>query len=163
MSAGVFDDEDDYYTGPPATPETIGAAEESLGVRLPASYVALLGERNGGALLKRCFPTTFPTSWAPDHIGINAILGVGGEWGIDNPVGGSRYLIGEWGYPDVGVVFCSLPSGGHDAVMFDYRDCGPEGEPAVVYVDEDRVPQRIAGSFDEFVAGLMVCPPPDLG
>jgi hypothetical protein len=61
------------------------------------------------------------------------------------------------------VVFCSTPSGGHDAVMLDYRDCGPEGEPAVVYVDEDRVPQRIAGSFDEFVAGLMECPPPDLG
>ncbi len=151
-----------YYTGPPVTPESIGAAEESLGVRLPVSLVALLGERNGGALLRRCFPTPFATSWAPDHIGVDAILGVGGEWGIDSELG-SRYMIGEWGYPDVGVVFCSTPSGGHDTVMLDYRECGPEGEPAVVYVDEDRVPQRIAGSFDEFVAGLIECPPPGLG
>lgn len=160
--AGFFG-ESDYYTGPPVTPQAIRAAEESFGVRLPASYLALLGERNGGVPRLRCFPTSFPTSWAPDHIGVDAILGVGGEWGIDNTDRGSRYMVAEWGYPDVGVVICDTPSGGHDTVMLDYTECGPEGEPAVVYVDEDRVPRRIAASFAEFAAGLIECPPPDLG
>ena len=34
--------------------------------------------------------------------------------------------------------------------MLDYSECGPEGEPAVSNVDEDRVPRRVAPSFDEF-------------
>lgn len=153
-----FFGDSDYFTGPPVTAEAVQAAERSLGVRLPASYVALLGERNGGAPKLECFPTPFATSWAPDHIAIDAILGVGGEWGIDDNSLGSRSMIEEWGYPDVGVVICSTPSAGHDTVMLDYRQCGPEGEPGVMYVDEDRAPQRIAGSFEEFIAALMECP-----
>ena len=158
----VFDDSD-YYTGPPVTPDAVGAAEVSLCVRLPASYVALLGERNGGSPNRRCFPTPFPTSWAPDHISIDAILGIGGEWGIDSEDLGSHYMVAEWGYPDVGVAICAMPSGGHDTVMLDYRECGSEGEPAVAYVDEDRDPRQIASSFQAFVDGLIDCPPPNLG
>jgi hypothetical protein len=157
-----FDDEDDYFTGPPLTQEAIGTAELHLGVRLPASYLALLAERNGGVPRLTCFPTAFPTSWASDHIGIDAILGIGGERGIDSPVGGSRYMVAEWGYPDIGVVIVDTPSGGHDTVMLDYSECGPDGEPAVVYVDEDRVPRRIAETFADFIVGFMECPPVDL-
>jgi hypothetical protein len=69
-----FDADDDYYSGLPATAEAIQGAEGSLGVKLPGSYVDLLGERNGGRPRARCFPTPFATSWAPDHIGIDAIL-----------------------------------------------------------------------------------------
>lgn len=127
-------------------------------MQLPRSYVtALIEERNGGTLLRSCYPTTFATSWAPDHIEVRALLGVGGKWGIDSPNQGSTAMIAEWGYPPVGVVICDMPSGGHDAVMLDYSECGPEGEPAVVYIDEDRVPRRIAGSFEEFLAGLVDC------
>jgi SMI1-KNR4 cell-wall len=158
----VFDDSD-YFSGPPVTPVAVRAAEASLGVSLPAAYVALLSERNGGSPNRRCFPTPFSTSWAPDHIGIDAILGVGGEWGIDSVGLGSRDMVAERGYPDLGVVICAMPSGGHDSVMLDYRDCGPEGEPAVVYVDEDRVPRQIASSFEAFVEGLIDCPPANLG
>jgi hypothetical protein len=42
-------------------------------------------------------------------------------------------------------------------VLLDYSESGPEGEPAVVYVDEDRVPRRIADSFDEFLQRLVPC------
>lgn len=71
----VFDD-GVYYPGPPVTPvtpEAIGAAKVSLGVRLPVSYVLLLGERDGGALRLRCFPTAFATSWAPASLSIVTI------------------------------------------------------------------------------------------
>jgi hypothetical protein len=149
----LFED-GDYYTGPPLDSDMLRRAEDTLGVRLPRSYADVLFQRNGGALRRRCFPTEFRNSWADDHIEIRALLGIGGQRGIDS---WSPAMIAEWGYPDVGVVIGDLPSGGHDTVMLDYSESGPDGEPAVVYVDEDRVPRRIASSFDEFLSGLVSC------
>ncbi|MEJ2857867.1 MULTISPECIES: SMI1/KNR4 family protein [unclassified Saccharothrix] len=153
-----FWEEDPYYTGPPLTEDLVRGAETSLGVRLPRAYLGLLARRNGGTPRRRCVFTPFPTSWAPDHFEIRGLRGIGGKWGIDSPDLGSRYMVEEWGYPDVGVVICQLPSAGHDTVMLDYRDCGPEGEPAVVYVDEDRVPRRVADTFAQFTTTLRTCP-----
>lgn len=153
-----FDDHNDYYTGPPLTDAMVLQAEEVLGVKLPISYVELLHGRNGGVPRHRCCPTEFPTSWAPDHIEIAAIRGIGGEWGIDSTSGlGSVDMVAEWGYPEIGIVFCDMPSGGHDAVMLDYSASGPAGDPAVVYVDEDRIPRRIADSFQSFLNSLVSC------
>ncbi|GAA2795617.1 SMI1/KNR4 family protein [Crossiella cryophila] len=150
----LFEDSD-YYTGPQVDWDMIRVAEKDLGVRLPRGYIEMLLVRNGGTPRRRCCPTTFPTSWADDHFEISGIRGIGGPWGIDSSSGlGSSYLIKEWGYPEIGVVFCDTPSAGHDTVMFDYSECGPEGEPAVAYVDEDRVPRRVASSFDEFISML---------
>ncbi|MCT9078512.1 SMI1/KNR4 family protein [Streptomyces fulvoviolaceus] len=136
----------------------IRRAEEELGVRLPRSYVDVLLLRNGGTPRHRCCPTTFPTSWADDHFEISGIRGIGGTWGIDSSSGmGSSYLIAEWRYPDIGVVICDTPSAGHDTVMLDYSGCGPEGEPSVAYIDEDRIPRKVAESFEEFLARLVPC------
>ena len=44
--------------------------------------------------------------------------------------------------------------------MLDYRTCGPEGEPKVVHVDEDRRPRLVAESFEAFLSGLRDCPEP---
>ncbi|HZM82681.1 MAG TPA: SMI1/KNR4 family protein [Candidatus Limnocylindrales bacterium] len=152
----VFEDDDDEYTGAPLTSEMVRHAEEVLGVRLPRAYVDVLLQRNGGVPQHRCFPTEFTTSWAPDHIEIEALLGIGGEWGIDT-LHGEAGIIAEWGYPEIGVVFCDTPSGGHDTLMLDYSECGAEGEPAVAYIDEDRIPRHIARTFDEFMARLVSC------
>lgn len=126
-------------------------------MRLPRTYLDILSVRNGGTPRRRCLPTPFPTSWAPDHIKISGILGIGGDWGIDNPDRGSAYMIAEWGYPEIGIVICDTPAAGHDAVMLDYTDCGPTGEPAVAYIDEDRVPRRVADSFAAFLEALVDC------
>ncbi len=156
-SNDMFED-DEYYTGPPLDDELVRSAEESLGVRLPRSYVELLAHRNGGVLKRGCFLTGFATSWAPDHFEVRAILGVGGDWGIDSADDqGSDNQIEEWGYPPIGVVICDMPSGGHDAVMLDYSECGPNGEPAVAYIDEDRISRRVADSFAAFLSGLTPC------
>ncbi|WBB58724.1 SMI1/KNR4 family protein [Streptomyces sp. WMMC500] len=153
----LFEDSD-YYTGPPVDGDMIRRAEEVLGVRLPRSYVDVLLLRNGGTPRRRCFPTIFSTSWAENHFEISGIRGIGGSWGIALSSGkGSPYLISEWGYPEIGVVICDTPSAGHDTVMLDYSECGPKGEPAVAYVDEDRVPRRVANTFDEFIRGLVSC------
>jgi hypothetical protein len=151
---GVFTDAT-YYRGPPLTDAAIDAAEAALGRRLPATYVQLLRVQNGGSLVKRCVATPYATSWAPDHIEVTALFGIGGERGIDTEFG-SDYLVREWGYPPVGVVIADMPSGGHDAVMLDYSDERSD-EPAVVYVDEDRVPRPLADTFGEFLAVLRDC------
>jgi hypothetical protein len=146
-------DESTYYTGPDLTDALIASAELRLGYRLPSSYIELLRVRNGGIPRRRRFRTDFATSWAPDNFEISAFRGVGGPWGIDSdgPLS-SREMIAEWGYPDIGIVICDMPSGGHDAVMLDYRE-GPR-DPKVAYVDEDRVPHVVARSFTEFVEHL---------
>lgn len=140
--------------GAPVTDETVRAAEVSLGVRLPAAYVALLRQQNGGVPERRCFPMTRRTSWASDHIAVATLLGLGTVDGIDGELG-SEYMIQEWGYPGVGIVIFSTPSGGHDTVMLDYTQCGSQGEPRVVYVDEDRIPVPVASSFKEFIDALV--------
>ena len=152
-----FFEDDDCFTGPPITPELIQGAETRLGVRLPAAYKNLLSERNGGSPRRRCFMTDFETSWAPGFFEISALLGVGGERGIDGDMG-SDYLVGEWDYPDIGVVICVTAAAGPDTVMLDYRDCEPGDEPSVAYIDEDRVPRTSASSFDGFVSQLVVTP-----
>ncbi|MFE4216971.1 SMI1/KNR4 family protein [Streptomyces sp. NPDC056844] len=146
--------EESDWVGPPVDIEMIRRAEDVLQVRLPKTYVDLLFVQNGGILSNRCFPTRFPTSWASDHVCIDAIWGVGGVYGVDVTSPG---MITEWGYPEIGVVFGLTPSGGHDTVMFDYTSCGSNGEPSISYVDEDRVPRRIANSFSEFLHGLVSC------
>jgi len=134
----------------PFREELVAAAELSLGVKLPESYIQLLRMRNGGRPVNRRVCTPFRTSWSRDGFEIHSIIGIGSSLGIDGEYG-SRYMIAEWDYPDVGIVIASTPSAGHDTVMLDYSK---GGEPSVIYVDEDRVPRAIAPNFAEFLAAL---------
>lgn len=149
-----FFDSSRYYTGPPLSAQLVSAAEETLGRRLPADYLELLSIQNGGTPKSRCFRTDFPTSWAEGHFEISGIRGLGGPWGIDSASGlSSPEMIAEWGYPDVGVVLCDMPSGGHDAVMLDYS-ASPD-QPRIIYVDEDLSTHVVAASFSDFISRLV--------
>jgi hypothetical protein len=136
----------------------ITSIEKELGYKLPASYVALMKQQNGGIPKDTCFPTEEATSWAEDHIAITGILGIGREksYSLCGELG-SRFMIEEWGYPDIGVVICDCPSAGHDVVMLDYRACGPDGEPEVIHVDQedDYEITFLAENFEEFIRGLV--------
>lgn len=149
---------DEYYTGPALTDEMVHAAERELGYTLPKAYVALLCEKNGGVPHRCCLPITYETSSSKGFVEITAIFGIGGAWGIDNKEFGSQYLVKEWGYPDLGIVVCSMPSGGHDTVMLDYSECGPHGEPDVIYVDDERDVYQLAETFADFLERLVHCP-----
>jgi hypothetical protein len=46
-------------------------------------------------------------------------------------------MIDEWGYPGVGVVIAPTPWRVHTAVMLDYSECGPAGEPRVIHVETE--------------------------
>lgn len=129
---GLFE-EDEEGECPPLKPAMVRAAEKKLGYRLPSVYVELLKVCNGGALKRSVFPTKKCPRWAEDHVAFEQVMGIGGDWGIESATG-SAHLIAEWEYPDVGVV---ISSDGHTAFMLDYSECGPEGEPRVIWVDTE--------------------------
>ncbi|MDO7908214.1 SMI1/KNR4 family protein [Paenibacillus sp. JX-17] len=146
------------YESEPLTDAMIASVEEELGYKLPASYIALMKQRNGGIPKATCFPTEEATSWAEDHIAISGMLGIGRDksYSLCGDMG-SRFMIEDWGYPDIGVMICDCPSAGHDIVMLDYRACGREGEPEVIHVDQEAGYEItfLAGNFEEFIRGLV--------
>ncbi|CEP45648.1 SMI1 / KNR4 family [[Clostridium] sordellii] len=132
--------------------------EQELGYKLPMSYIWLMRQHNGGIPINTCFPIKTPTSWAEDHIKITGIMGIG----RDKPCSicgelGSRFMIEEWGYPNIGIAICDCPSAGHDMIFLDYRKCGPQGEPQVVHIDQDDDYNItiLANTFEEFIIGLV--------
>jgi hypothetical protein len=158
---GFWDDGDysrDNHTEPPPSDALIAEVEAGLGFRLPDAYVELARMRNGGCVAWCCYPMAQPTSWADDHIAITSIAAIGR--GTSNSLLGdlgSPFMQSEWGYPEWGVVFTDNPSAGHDVLMLDYRQCGPQGEPAVVFVDQesDYAVTPVAPDFATFIRGLV--------
>lgn len=57
----------------------------------------------------------------------------------------------------IGVAICDCPSAGHDMIFLDCRECGPQGEPKVVHIDQeyDYEITPLADSFEEFIRGLV--------
>ena len=145
------------YVSDPPSDELIASVEEELGYKLPAAYIWLMKQHNGGIPMNTCYPCDEPTCWADDHVAITGIFGIGREKSC-SLCGelGSQFMIDEWEYPAIGVAICDCPSAGHDMIFLDYRACGPQGEPAVVHVDQenDYKITHLADSFEEFIRGL---------
>jgi hypothetical protein len=161
FDASDFWEKSDYadkeYVEPPPTDIDIASVERDLGYRLPTSYVELMRVQNGGIPRLTCHRTKERTSWAPDHVAIDGIKGIGRSkaWSLCGDLG-SRQLLEEWGYPPIGIYFGDCPSAGHDALCLDYSKCGPKGEPQVVHVDQefDYKITFVAPSFEAFIRGL---------
>ena len=145
------------YVSDPPSDELIASVEEELGYKLPAAYIWLMKQHNGGIPVNTCYPCDEPTCWAEDHVAITGIFGIGREKSC-SLCGelGSQFMIDEWEYPAIGVAICDCPSAGHDMIFLDYRACGSQGEPAVVHVDQenDYKITHLADSFEEFIRGL---------
>ena len=145
------------YVSEPSSDELIASVEEELGYKLPAAYIWLMKQHNGGIPVNTCYPCDEPTCWAEDHVAITGIFGIGREkiYSLCGELG-SQFMIDEWEYPAIGVAICDCPSAGHDMIFLDYRACGPQGEPAVVHVDQenDYKITHLADSFEEFIRGL---------
>lgn len=146
----------DYYGCGRLTPAVLAEAENTLGYKLPESYIWLMNRHNGGVPVNRAFPTETPTSWADSHMAIEGIYGIGQNV-RGSIVDGTRLMIEGWGYPDIGPAICDCPSGGHDEVFLDYRECGSRGEPKVVLVDQedDYSITPLADTFEAFIRGLV--------
>lgn len=150
--------EDDDDTEPAPSDQLVESIEEELGFRLPDSYIALSRLRNGGRFLRGAHTTSEPTGWADDHIAVTALRAIG-RTRPSSLIGelGSTFMRDEWGYPAWGVGIADTPTAGHEQVMLDYRACGPDGEPRVVYVDQERdfAVTEIAPDFATFLRGLV--------
>lgn len=145
------------YVSEPFKKELINEIEKELGYKLPASYIYLMKKQNGGIPKRYCCPTNTSTSWSDNHIQINGILGIGNTK-YNSLCGnfGSKFWIEHWEYPDIGIAICDCPSAGHDMVFLDYRECGPNGEPKVVHIDQefDYKITLLAQNFEEFITKL---------
>lgn len=139
---------DENYKEAPFTPEILAAVESELGYKLPQSFIALIAVQNGGMFVKNCFPTTQRNSWAKDHVQICEVSGIGFEKeGSLCGETGQKLWLEEWEYPPIGVYFANDPSGGHALFALDYRECGKNGEPKVVFVE-------LAPDFETFIRSL---------
>ena len=145
------------YLGKPATDKDFEKVEKELGYRLPDSYKALMRIQNGGELRKNNFEGPFKRNWARKNFDVVGVYGVDSskKYSLCGEFG-SKFWIEEWKYPNIGVVICGTSSGGHDMIFLDYSDCGPEGEPCVVHIDQEGGYEitYLADNFKDFVDGL---------
>jgi hypothetical protein len=156
-----FWEDSDYarkvYVGSLLNDQDVSEVEGELGYKLPSSYVALMRNQNGGIPRLTNYRTNERTSWADDHVSITGIYSIGrdmtcslcGEFSC-------AFWVEEWGYPPIGIYFADCPSGGHDMICPDYRECGPRGEPTVVHVDQEDNYKitYLAKDFESFIRGL---------
>lgn len=147
---------DGSYVSAPFDEEMLKSIENELGYKLPASYVNLMKQKNGGALERCMFEADYDF-----YVEVHAIYGIGREKS-DSLCGsnGSKFWIEEWEYPNIGVAIADCPSAGHEMIFLDYRECGPNcenGEPKVVYIDQESDYNIVvlANTFEEFINGLM--------
>jgi hypothetical protein len=148
----------DEYVEPTPSDQLIASIEAEIGYRLPDAYIALAHVRNGGLLARGAHPTTEPTGWACDHIAVTGIYAIGrtSRYSLCGEIG-ATFMREEWGYPDWGIGIADTPTAGHEQIMLDYRECGPTGEPRIVYVDQEDDYQVtvIAPDFASFLRGLV--------
>jgi hypothetical protein len=147
----AFWGDSDYFTGPPLTDAAVRKAEKRLGYKLPEAYLRLLRIRNGGSPRKPYFHIEGLAGWDTGYFQVDSLRGIGHkDWSIDTNDMGDNY-------PDIGLRICDTPSGGHDAVMLDYSECGPKGEPRVVHAEQGCDASEVtvlAPDFLAFVAAL---------
>ncbi|GAB6991039.1 SMI1/KNR4 family protein [Paenibacillus pini] len=143
------------YVMAPPTDDLIDSVQQELVFVLPAFYIQMMKVHNGGIPHNRIFPIVGATSEA-DAVTISAILGIGREK-RNSLCGdlGSRHVIENGGYPEIGVVICECPSES-GVVMLDYRSSGNDGEPEVVHVGKENHYKitMLAPNFEMFVRGL---------
>lgn len=158
---GLWDDCDysrDKYTGKAPTADEMAAVEVELGYRLPAAYKALVAQHNGGLLMRNACPNSLIRDWTAAAYSVESIYGMdrSKEYSLCGSMG-SRFWMDEWHYPAIGVVVGDTISAGHQMIVLDYSDCGPQGEPCVVSIDQESNFEisYLADNFAQFIRSLI--------
>ena len=145
--------EDEYaknYLSEQVTDDLIREIEAELGYKLPDSYVYLMKLHNGGCPKRTVVKGTYCE--------IEGIFGIGREkrLSICGYMGYSGWM-DEWEYSKLGIPICDTINGGHTMVFLDYRECGKDGEPKVVEIDQesDYEIEVLADNFEEFIGKLV--------
>ncbi|MBC1474233.1 SMI1/KNR4 family protein [Listeria grandensis] len=139
---------------PKLTKANIELAEATFGVKLPASYVKVLEERNGGYLKTDAVPVNCANDWAEDHIHLDELYGIGQDEGIME----TEYLRNEWGITKGDIII--IGGDGHAFVALDYE--GTTTDPKVIHIDTDSSKVNvICDSFDALLRIMYVAEDPD--
>lgn len=141
-------------THKPLTDNHIKVAEQTLGVTLPAAYLGILREQNGGYINYRGYPAPDVDSIWGDVLPVDFIWGIGHENGILD----TQILRQLHDLPEKIVIF----SGDQGFwLAMDYRSCKNYCDPPIVHIDLDannRV-TIIAPSFAAFMENLVLGEP----
>lgn len=138
-------EESEYVTLPPLTEKMIDNAEKKLKVSLPKSYLDLLTTQyNGGSLRFDGF-----CDEDGGHYTITEIEGIGEQFGgiLESLETADEYELPTGLLPFAG--------DGHDLYCFDYRNCGPYGDPSITHVyTEEFTVTPLADHFEAFTDKL---------
>jgi hypothetical protein len=140
------------YLQPELTDEAVAEAERILGVVLPTFYVEALRIQNGGYVRNQDFPG------APAPVRTIAGIGprfpslTGHDWSEVKEHMAERGITN----PDTIDALVPFSGDGHYHFCFDYRACGPAGEPSIAYLDTECFDhdEVLAPDFLTFVNGL---------
>jgi len=141
---------------PPLDDATLVEVERRLSVKLPAAYVALLRDHNGGTVPEMLIPVRAPVSEAVAHALDHGYASLGSLAGVTlaeehGSVLHTRSMTEEWGLPS-GLVL--LDGDGHSWIALDYRE--PRAEPPVVFVESDSSESiELAPTFGAFLERLV--------
>ena len=153
---GYLADEVEKYDCGPLDDEMVKKTEEQLGFKLPESYIYLMKKHNGGLLQKNYL----------------AMKNTDGFWDLEGiyGIGDKNYSINHQNKDKADfeanlISICSSNSG-HSNIYLDYNECGPQGEPRVISIDNElsmedlnEKPYVLAKNFEDFISRL--CDPED--
>jgi len=139
------------YDCGPLDDETIKKTEEQLGFKLPESYIYLMKKHNGG-LLRKNYLAIKNTDGFND---LDGIYGIG-----DNNYSVNRQNEDKYDHEENLLSICDSNSG-HVLIYLDYSECGPQGEPRVIAIDNEtstvdpsEKPWILAENFEDFISRL---------
>ncbi len=147
MGTNIWE-KDDLYKPQPVSDAVIQMAQAKLKVTLPASYIELLKQQNGGRFIHNAYPAPQHEQFDEPFIEVEYIDGID----EDSSILESEELCEEWEMPKGLVLF---HGDGHTWLAFDYRHTS--ANPPIVYVDNHEETSQvfeIAKSFDEFLENL---------
>lgn len=139
------------YDCGPLDDETIKKTEEQLGFKLPESYIYLMKKHNGG-LLRKNYLAIKNTDGFND---LDGIYGIG-----DNNYSVNQQNKDKYDHEENLISICDSNSG-HVLIYLDYSECGPQGEPRVIAIDDEtsavdpsEKPWILAENFEDFISRL---------
>ena len=140
----LFDHDSEYgksYVFGELTDEMIARAEQTLGYKMPASYIELLK-------VQCMISDEFDESW------LTTIYGIGPTADTYSSLE-ERFenWKEEWEYPDIGIPFGETQSAGHDMYFMDFGTVDENGEPRIVLIDNemDNSVTVVADNLVEFI------------
>ena len=139
------------YDCGPLDDETIKKTEDQLGFKLPESYIYLMKKHNGG-LLRKNYLAIKNTDGFND---LDGIYGIG-----DNNYSVNQQNKDKYDHEENLISICDSNSG-HVLIYLDYSECGPQGEPRVIAIDDEtsavdpsEKPWILAENFEDFISRL---------